>query len=94
MSKDLEEGLAILREVLAMPRFQEDKIALRKQQTLQSMKERNDDSSAIEGREQGFLAYGENFWDNHYSTAASVAIRCISWTNVGKPTVSTLSPTC
>ena len=72
MSKDLDEGLSILREVLTVPRFQEDKIALKKQQMLQSMKERNDDSSSIEGRERGFLAYGENFWDNRYSTVASV----------------------
>jgi predicted Zn-dependent peptidase len=39
---------------------------------LQAMAERNDDSSAIEQREAGFLAFGENFWDNRYSTAASV----------------------
>src|SRR5438552_2614051 len=60
LAKDLEEGVAILREVLSEPRFQEDKIALRKQQLLQEMKERNDDSAAIEGREHGFLASGEN----------------------------------
>jgi len=72
LSKDLEEGLAILREVLATPRFQNDKILLRKQQMLQAMKERNDDSSSIEGREHGFLAFGDNFWANRYSTAASV----------------------
>src|SRR5207249_9023621 len=72
LAKDLEEGLGILREVLSAPRFQDDKIALRKQQMLQAMKERNDDSRAIESREDGFLAFGENFWANHYSTAASV----------------------
>jgi predicted Zn-dependent peptidase len=72
LSKDLDEGLAILREVLTEPRFQDDKIALRKQQLLQAMKERNDDSSSIESREHGFLALGENFWANRYSTAASV----------------------
>jgi predicted Zn-dependent peptidase len=72
LSKDLDEGLALLREVLTAPRFQDDKIALRKQQMLQAMKERNDESEAIEEREQGFLAFGERFWANHYSTAASV----------------------
>ena len=72
LAKDVEEGLTILREVLSAPRFQDDKIALRKQQMLQAMKERNDDSAAIEGREHGFLAFGESFWANHYSTAASV----------------------
>jgi len=72
LSKDLTEGLTILREVLSAPRFQEDKITLRKQQMLQAMKERNDDSSSIEEREAGFLGFGEQFWQNRYSTAASV----------------------
>lgn len=76
LSKDLEEGLAILREALTTPRFQEDKIALHKQQMLQGMKQRNDDSSDIEAREQGILSFGEDFWANRYSTEASVnAIR-------------------
>jgi zinc protease len=72
LSKDLPEGLALLREVLATPRFQPDKLTLRKQQMLQAMQQRNDDSADIEEREAGFLAYGENFWANRYSTAASL----------------------
>jgi len=73
LSKDLDEGLAILRDVLFTPRFQADKIAIRKAQMLQEMKQRNDDSSAIEGREAGFLARGENFFENHYITSNSLA---------------------
>src|SRR5262249_20956909 len=72
LSQDLNEGLAILREVLTAPRFQEDKFALRKQQVLQAMKRRNDDSAEIEGRELGFLARGEHFWSNRYATEASL----------------------
>ena len=72
LSKDLDEGLAILREILTSPRFQDDKIALRKQQLLQAMKQRNDDSADIEDREASFLEYGEKFWENRLSTAASV----------------------
>lgn len=72
LSKDLNEGLAILREVLTEPRFQENKFALRKQQLLQAMKQRNDDSSDIEAREREFLAFGERFWGNRYDTEASV----------------------
>lgn len=76
LAKDLDAGLALLREVLTAPRFQEDKIQLHRQQLLQAMKQRNDDSADIEAREQGFLAFGENFWANRYPTAASVeAIR-------------------
>lgn len=72
LSKDADEGFGVLREVLTGPRFQEDKLALRKQQMLQSMKERNDDSRDIEGREAGYLAYGTNFWSNRAPTAKSV----------------------
>src|SRR5688572_19693315 len=73
LAKDLDEGLAILREVLTQPRFQEDRLLLRKKQTLQAMKQRNDDSSDIEGRERDFLALGESFWGNRYPTEASLA---------------------
>jgi predicted Zn-dependent peptidase len=72
LSKDLDEGLAILREVLTAPRFQDDKLALRKQQLLQAMRQRNDDSSSIEEREAGFLAFGEDFWSNAHPTGDSV----------------------
>lgn len=72
LTKDLDEGLSILREVLAEPRFQQDKIDLRKEEILQSMKQRNDDSSSIESRERRFLAFGENFWSSRMSTKASI----------------------
>lgn len=72
LSKDLEEGLGILRDALTAPRFQENKLALIKDQTMQSMRQRNDESSSIESRERGFLAFGEKFWANRHSTAASV----------------------
>ena len=43
LSKDLPEGLAILREVLTAPRFQKDKLDLYRDQSIQAMKQRNDD---------------------------------------------------
>jgi predicted Zn-dependent peptidase len=72
LSKDLDEGLGILRDVLYAPRFQDDKIKLRKEQLLQEMKQRNDDSANIEATEKARLAFGENFWLNHLATAASL----------------------
>src|SRR4051812_15853223 len=71
-SKDVDEGFKILREVLTEPRFQDDKITLAKDQTMQGIRQRNDESSNIEGRERGFLAFGEDFWVNRYPTAASI----------------------
>ncbi|MCU0771296.1 MAG: insulinase family protein [Verrucomicrobia bacterium] len=73
LSKDLDEGLALLREALTAPRFQEDKLTLRKEQLLQAMKQRNDDSANLEARERGFLAYGDSFWSNQYDTESSIA---------------------
>ncbi|MBX3734324.1 MAG: insulinase family protein [Verrucomicrobiae bacterium] len=72
LSKDLPEGLEILREVLTAPRFQQDKLDLYRQQSLQAMKQRNDDSTAIESRERRFLAYGTHFWLCRFPTAQSV----------------------
>jgi len=72
LSKDLDEGLSIVREVLTAPRFQEDKLELGQQRMLQAIKQRNDDSSSIEGREQDFLSFGESFWANRYETEASI----------------------
>ena len=72
LSKDLDEGLAIIRECLTAPRFQEDKFTLRKQQLLQELKKRNDDSSDIEAREREFLSYGEKFWRNRHATEATL----------------------
>ena len=73
LSKDLDEGFGLLRDVLYAPKFQDDKIALRKTQMLQEMKQRNDESPSIEGREAGFLSRGENFFENRYTTSNSLA---------------------
>jgi predicted Zn-dependent peptidase len=76
LAKDLDEGLGILREVLASPRFQDDKLRLYKDQTLQAMKQRNDDSADIESRDREWLAFGANFWATRQPTAATIdAIR-------------------
>lgn len=72
LSKDLPEGLALLREVLTAPRFQEDKVTLQRDQALQGMKQRNDDSGSIQGMEAVRLAYGTNFWASRISTAKSI----------------------
>ena len=72
LSKDLDEGFSIVREVLTEPRFQEDKFNLRRTQLLQAMKARNDDSAEIESRERNFLVYGEKFFINQHTTEPSL----------------------
>jgi predicted Zn-dependent peptidase len=72
LSENLDEALRIFVEMLREPRFQEDRLALAKEQALQEMKKRNDDSADIEGREWGVLLYGEAFFTNRFTTEASV----------------------
>lgn len=72
LSKDLDRGLAILRQVLTEPAFEEEQVRLNKDQSLTDMKARNDDSRDIETRERGFLAWGDAFYANRYPTKASI----------------------
>ncbi len=72
LSKDLDEGLSILREVLTEPAFQEDRLRLRKEQLVAELKRRNDSSAAIEARERSVLLTGEDFYVNRWETQASI----------------------
>jgi predicted Zn-dependent peptidase len=76
LSDNLDEALALFVDVLRRPRFQEDRLALAKEQSLQEMQKRNDDPADIEGREWGVLLYGPSHFTNRFTTEASVkAIR-------------------
>jgi len=72
LSKDLDEAMGILMDVLTRPRFQEDRFAKAKDDMIQEMKRRNDDSADIEAREWSRLIYGDDFWANRLATRASV----------------------
>jgi len=69
---NLDESLRLFVEVLRSPRFQEDRLALGKEQALQAMKKRNDESADIENREWGVLLHGERHFTNRFSTEASI----------------------
>jgi predicted Zn-dependent peptidase len=73
LTDNLDESLRVFVEMLREPRFQEDRLALAKEQVLQDMKKRNDDSEDIERREWNVLLYGEKHFTNRFATAASVA---------------------
>ena len=72
LADNLDESLRIFVEMLREPRFQEDRLALAKEQSLQQMKKRNDDAADVEGREWGVLLYGESHFTNRFPTGASV----------------------
>lgn len=72
LAKDLDAGLALLIDCLQNPAFQDDRLQLAKERAVQRMKERNDDTAGIEGREWGLLIEGEGHWANRFTTEASV----------------------
>jgi zinc protease len=72
LSDNLDQALAVFVELLRYPRFQEDRLALAKEQALQEMKKRNDDSADIERYEWSALLTGEKHYTNRWTTEASV----------------------
>ena len=72
LSKDLDEGLALLAECLRSAAFQQDRVALYRDQQLQAMKRRNDESASIEEREWNVLQRGESHWSNRWTTKSSI----------------------
>lgn len=68
MSKDLNEAMGLFMDLLTKPRFQDDRFAKAKDDLLQAMKRRNDDTAAIEAREWDRLIYGEDYWMNNLAT--------------------------
>jgi zinc protease len=72
LSDNLDQALAVFVEMLRHPRFQEDRLALAKEQALQEMKKRNDDSADIERYEWSALLTGEKHFTNRWTTEASI----------------------
>ena len=72
LADNLDEALKLFVEMLRSPRFQEDRLALAREQALQEMKKRNDDSADIESREWNVLLSGEPHFTNRFTTEASV----------------------
>lgn len=72
LADNLDEALAVFVEMLKAPRFQEDRLALAREQELQELQRRNDDSGDIEAREWDLLLNGPDHFTNRFVTAASL----------------------
>ncbi len=72
LAKDVDQGLGLLVDCLRTAQFQGDRVKLYKDQALQGMKRRNDESGEIEEREWGALLRGEDHWSNRWTTQASI----------------------
>ncbi|MCD4750569.1 MAG: insulinase family protein [Thermoanaerobaculales bacterium] len=72
LTKDLDTAMALFMDLLTKPRFQEDRFTKAKDDLLQSMKRRNDDTAGIEAREWDRLLFGEDYWMNQLATKKTV----------------------
>lgn len=72
LSKDVDEGLKLMTDCIRTAPFQQDRLDLRRDQQLQDIKRRNDESAGIEDYEWNFLANGEGHWTTRYPTEASL----------------------
>lgn len=72
MTKDLDEAMKLATLMITQPRFQEDRFAKAKDDLLQAMKRRNDDTASIERREWNRLIYGDDYWLNRLPVLSSV----------------------
>ena len=72
LADNFDDSMKLFIEMLREPRYQEDRLKLAKDQILQDMKKRNDESADIEGREFSVLLYGDDHVTNKFSTEASI----------------------
>ncbi len=72
LKKDFDRGLRIFADVLMHPRFAEDKLTLVKQQTIETIRRRNDSPHSIISREFRKLLYGPTHPFAHEATIKTV----------------------
>ena len=72
LSKDIDEGLGLLIEMLRYPRFDEDRFRLAKERRLQNIKRRNDSTRSLSRIEWGFLLDGERHFSNRYPSSETL----------------------
>ncbi|MEW6027061.1 MAG: pitrilysin family protein [Planctomycetota bacterium] len=74
LSRDLDECLDILKEVLFHPAFPEDKLAKEKERILESIRRQNDEPDDIAGREFRKLVYSNHPFGNEiHGSAETIA---------------------
>ena len=72
LSKDIDRGLELLADMLKNPAFQQDRLQLYQNQTIQALERRNDQTAAIQGREWTRLMRGDHHFLTAWITKASV----------------------
>lgn len=72
LSKDIDEALGLLLDVLRYPRFDEERLRLAKDRRLQNIKRRNDSTASVSAIEWGFLMNGAQHFSNRYPSSPTI----------------------
>ena len=72
-TQTLDKGLDLFFDMLEHPAFQQDRLDLEKDNTLEAMKQRNDDAGDILRREWGWQMYGMDHFSTRRLTASQLA---------------------
>ncbi len=73
MKANLDQSFALFMDLLRSPGFQASRFEIYKQETIEDMKQRNDDADSILSREWDFLLYGEEHYRGRQPTIATLS---------------------
>jgi len=72
LSSKLDESLGLLFDVIAEPRFDNERLEIKKNQFIEAMKRRNDDTRTIEQRVYNELRFGPDSYRSYQATEAQI----------------------
>ena len=72
LSANFDESLTLLMGMLLRPRFDEGKMKISVDESMEGMKQRNDDADPILSREWNMALYGEDHFEGRQATEASI----------------------
>ncbi|MCB1050374.1 MAG: insulinase family protein [Acidobacteria bacterium] len=72
LTSNLDESLQLFFDMLQRPRLDAERLAIEKQNMLEQLRRRNDDTRAMEPRYWSRLLYGPSFYSNHLATQTSI----------------------
>ncbi len=72
LSSKLDESLGLLFDVIAEPRFDDGRLEIKKNQFIEAMKRRNDDTRTIERRVFNELRFGPDSYRSYQATEAQI----------------------
>ncbi len=72
LKSNLDQSFKLFMDVIKSPRFQQDRFDLLKKETIEDMKQRNDDAGTIARREGAALMWGRDTFEGRVTTQANI----------------------